>query len=446
MNCNRLLRPLSAAIALGGLVLTPVGAAADGRPIGQKTEPLSAPNFELPAVQVRIATDRALAEHAFLVIEAMRTSADATDEFDAAAQALEANTTEIDALIGGVVSPDEAEEFGGHWRNHIAYLVDYARAVAEGDADASDLAAAQLHTYSTEFSALLVSLFPNLPADVVEDLVGEHVSQLEQVTSLAEGEYEAAYPAIRETYAHMFAIGDGLTVGILSRLGPDVEGRDTVFSPAVNMRLTLDRLLGEHTYLAAIVMRAELEGGEHLEAAVDALGANSAELADQIEAIYGSEAAGAFSDLWTRHTSDYLAYVEATADGDDVRQQAALDGLAVYRSEFSTFLADANPHLDAAALETLLESHTHHLVSQVDAYAARDYSAAFDLLRGGYVQTEELAAGLAGAIAEQFPQMFPDTAGRLESDLQASGGWLVLLGSLLVVAAAASGVRRARTV
>lgn len=443
MNCNRLLRPVAAAVALGGLVLAPV-VAVDGRPIGGEAEPLSAPNFELPAVQVRIATDRALAEHAFLVIEAMRTSADATGEFEAAAEALEANTTDIETLIGGVLTPEEAGQFGQQWRDHIAYLVDYARAVEEGDADASDLAAAQLHTYSTDFSALLVRVFPNLPADVVQELVGEHVSQLEQVTSLAEGEYEDAYAAIRETYAHMFAIGDGLTVGLLSRLGTDVEGRDTVFSPAVNMRITFDRLLGEHTYLAAIVMRAQLEGGEHREAAVDALGANSAELADQIEAVYGGEAAAAFSDLWTGHTSDYLAYVEATADGDDGRQQAALDGLATYRSEFSTFLADANPHLDAAALETLLEAHTHHLVTQVDAFVAGDYGAAFDMLRGGYQQTEELAAGLAGAIADQFPQMFPDTSVTSAGAGRDAPAWLVLSGLLLVVAAAAFAVRALR--
>ena len=168
---------------------------------------------------------------------------------------------------------------------------------------------------------------------MVEGLVEEHVSQLEQVTSLREGDYETAYAAIRETYAHMFAIGDGLTVGALTRLGPEVEGRDTAFSPAVDMRLTLDRLLGEHTYLAAIVMRADLEGGAHLQASVDALSANSAELADQIDAIYGTAAASAFSDLWTRHTSDYLDYVQATADGDDGRKQAALDGLAASRSQ-----------------------------------------------------------------------------------------------------------------
>lgn len=162
MNRNRVLRPLAAAIALGSLVLAPVGGAEEDPP-HRAPQQAAAPDFDLPAVQVRIAIARTLGEHAFLVIEAMRTSSDAGQEFEAAVQALEANTTEIEALIGGVVDPDEAEQFGQHWRNHIAYLVDYARAVAEGDTDASDLAASQLHSYSTDFSALLVSVFPSLP-------------------------------------------------------------------------------------------------------------------------------------------------------------------------------------------------------------------------------------------------------------------------------------------
>ena len=410
MNSRNWLKPCGLAVAVFALGVAPA-LAAEGPPPGADSAPAGAPDFELPAVQIRIATDRALAEHAFLVIEAMRTSAEgAGAEFEAAADALEQNTVAIEGLIADVATPAEAEAFGEQWRNHIAYLVDYARAVADGDTDAQTLAEHQLHTYSTDFSALLVDAFPSLPDDVVEELVAEHVAQLEQVTRLAEGDYDEAFPGIRETYAHMFAIGDGLTTGFLSRLGPGVAGRDTAFSPALDMRLALDRLLGEHTYLAATVMRASVDGGPHLDAAVEAVDANSSDLAEQIAAIYGADAGAAFRTLWDRHIANYVDYVAATTDADEDAQQAALDALATYRSDFSAFLADANPHLDADALESLLEVHTDHLVDQVAAYAEGDYAVAFQMLRHGYAQTEELAAGLAGAIADQFPQLFPDTA------------------------------------
>lgn len=388
----------------------------------------AAPDFELPAVQLRITLGRALGEHAFLVIEAMRTSPDPGPEFNAAAAALDENTAEIEALIAGVLSEPGARAFGEQWRNHVAYLLDYARAVTAGDTDAQDLAAEQLAAYSEEFSALLLEAFPNLPAHAVEALVGEHVSQLEQVGNLAQGDYEAAYSAIRETYAHMFMIGDSLTIGITGRSGNEFEGRETALSPAVDLRMTLDRLLGEHTYLAAIVMRAHVAGEANRNAAVAALNLNSQELADQIAAIYGDEAGAAFRDLWTSHTTLYVDFVDARAADDDERQSDALGGLATYRSDFSSFLAGANPYLEADELEALLEVHTQHLVDQVGAYAGGEYDHAFAMLRDAYAQTEDLSAGLAGAIADQFPRLFPDTASSTPPPAGALRQWAAVIG------------------
>ena len=394
---------------------------------------LAAPDFDLPAVQLRIALDRALAEHAFLIIETMRTSVDETDDFDAAVASIEENTGEILDLAGSVYSASEADAFAEQWRNHIAYLVDYARASAAGDDDAQDLAESQLHEYTEEFTSLLVELNPGLPPDVVAGLVGEHVEQLEQIGRLTEGDYAGAYGSIRETAAHMFKIGDGLTLGILGRFENEFPGRETAFSPSLDLRLTLDRLLGEHTYLAAVAMRALLDDAEHVAAAVEVLGLNSAELATEVGKIYGDDAGDAFERLWNRHTTLYADYVTATSDEDKEAQEAALDGLAVYRTDFSSFLAGANPALDGAAFERLLEVHTEHLVNQVSVYAAGDYDAAYRMLREAYAHTDELAAGLAGAITDQFPQLFPDTSLPRRDLPVGVVGWLLISASALLL-------------
>ena len=102
--------------------------------------------------------------------------------------------------------------------------------------------------------------------------------------------------------------------------------------------------------------------------------------------------------------------MEAAAGDNASAKAQALDGLRQYGSDFSSFLADANPYLDEDGLEALLASHTRHLVSQVSSYVDQDYEAAYTTLRQAYQHTETLAAGLAGAIADQFPRQFPDTA------------------------------------
>ena len=434
------------AMAIGlamAMLMAPAAAIAAEEKAHSEAGAALAPDYDLPAVKLRIQLDRALGEHAFLSIEAMRRGVAGGPEFEVAAAVLEENTVEVVELIRVAYGGDAAEAFAEQWRNHIGYLVDYTRAVADGDADAREVAASQLSTYTEDFSAFLAEANPGLPPDVVEGLIDEHVQQLEEIGSLADGGFGDAYTAIRHTYAHMFMVGDGLGVGILQQFGDRFPGQATAYSPAVDLRILLDRLLGEHTYLAAAAMRARLTDADDLDAAIDALDGNSADLGANIAEIYGAEAGAAFDSLWQRHTALYLEYVGAVAEDDTETEEEALAGLGEYRSDFSEFLSNANPFLDAADLEALLAAHTDHLIVQVSAYAEGDFEAAYDALREAYAHTESLAAGLAGAIADQFPQMFPDTA--LAADRPIAPALLIGIG-FLVAAILVSGAQVRRSV
>src|SRR5918992_1247270 len=75
---------------------------------------------DAPATALRVTLDRLLGEHALLSMEVVR------------------------GAIEGIYGPDAGAAFAEQWRNHIAYLYDYARARAEGDSDATELARDQL--------------------------------------------------------------------------------------------------------------------------------------------------------------------------------------------------------------------------------------------------------------------------------------------------------------
>ena len=370
----------------------------------------AAPDFDLPAVQLRVQLGRALGEHALLVIEAMRTGITGGEQFEVVAGAVEENTLEIVAAVEQVYGEAAGEEFGEHWRAHIAYLVDYTRAVAADDPEARALASEQLEDYVEHFAHFLSSANPLLPEDVVADLIDEHRAQLSQIAALAEADYDQVYDALRETYRHMYVIGNSLALAIVRQFPERFPGQATAFTPAVDVRVVLDRLLGEHVYLAAAVMRARLEGAEDFSAAVQAVEANSAELSEVIEDIYGEPAGEAFNDLWSRHIEHYVDYVAAVAADEAGGADAALAALRAYREDFGEFFAAANPFLDAGALQTMLAEHTGHLTDQVDSYHDGAFEDAYRTGRHAYAQTAELAAGLGGAIADQFPILFPDTA------------------------------------
>jgi hypothetical protein len=366
-----------------------------------------------PATQLRLALDRVLAEHAFLIIEVMRTGLVSGAEYDAAADTLNANTNDLVTAITGIYGADAGDAVDEQWRNHIAFIVDYTRALGDDDSTAADLADGQLEQYAEDFSSLLAGAI-DLPEDVVLGLISEHVDQLKQVANFAAADFGDAYPDIRDTYDHMFMIGDGLANGIISQFPDKFTGRQFAFSPATDLRITLDTLLGEHTQLATLAMRAALADAPDLSAAKGALRENSDELQAAIGSIYGDDAGAAFAEHWRHHTGLYLDYVEATRDGEEAGRQAALDQLTTYQSNFTTFLSDANPFLHAADFRSLVREHTDFLVSQADSYADGDFATAYATQREAWAQIGELSAGLAEAIADQFPNVFPDTAVRTQ--------------------------------
>jgi hypothetical protein len=367
-------------------------------------------------------------------METMRTGVARGSDFEDAAAALEGNTADLVALIESVYGRVSAKAFGDQWRNHHAYLVDYARALAAGDADAQEVADSQLQRYIDDLSTLLNQINPFLSTSVLRPLIAEHVQQLEQVAALGTESYASAYPAIRQTYAHMFVLGDRLATAIVRQFPDRFTGGAVAFGPALDMRIALDRLLGEHAAMAGIAMRARLFEDADATAAADALRANGSDLEAVIRQVYGDAGYATFRSIWRRHLDLYLDYVDATARSDASGETTALDGLDEFESRFTTFLAEANPHLQPDKLHELVHEHDLQLVDRVKAFANEDYARAYQVGREGYMHTEAMASLLATAIVQQFPQVFPDTS--MTRQPNGPPGWSALaaaLGLLLIV-------------
>jgi len=396
------------------------------------------PSDEAPATQLRVALDRVLAEHAFLLIQAMRTGLTPGPEFDAAAGALDANTNQLVAAIQSVYGKDAADAFGEQWRSHIGFIVDYARALNVKDSSAATLADSQLQQYVTNFSTLLASVVA-LPEAAVEGLIREHVEQLEQVASFETARYGEAYPAIRQTYEHMFMIGDGLATAIVAQSPARFTGRDFAFSPATNLRLQIDRLFGEHVELAGLALRARLNDAPDVTASTAALDDNAAALTEAIGSIYGAAAGAAFRAQWLNHNQLFLDYVAALKSKDSAAQAAALEGLRQYKTAFTSFLVEANPLISEPTFGDLIAAHNDRLVAEADQYAKVDFAAAYTTGREAFAQSGELSAYLASAIAGQFPSRFPSTAmspivaSPERANLQLMGLAFVVVGALLFV-------------
>ena len=172
---------------------------------------------------------------------------------------------------------------------------------------------------------------------------------------------------------------------------------------ASDLRVTLDRLLGEHAVLAMNATNLGVRGSKAFPAAAKALDRNSVELSQAIGSIYGAKAGKTFLDgpfMWRAHVRFFVDYTAALATKDTAAQKRAVANLQTYTVRFGDFLAGATG-LPKLAVRNDLLGHILELKNQLDAYAAGNYAKAANDYRHAYAHMFMTGDLLAGAIAKQ---------------------------------------------
>jgi hypothetical protein len=172
---------------------------------------------------------------------------------------------------------------------------------------------------------------------------------------------------------------------------------------AADLRVTLDRLFGQHAVLAMNATDAGVTGARSFPATAKALDANSVAISKAIASFYGAKAGQTFLNgkfMWRDHIEFFVAYTSALAKHDRAGQNRAVANLKRYTVVFGDFLAAATG-LPKLAVRNDLLGHVTELKNQLDAYAAGNYSraaAAYDAAYAHMFMTGDL---VAGAIAKQ---------------------------------------------
>jgi len=172
-----------------------------------------------PAANLRVALDMLLAEHVYLAVSATGGALGGrTSQFEAAAAALDANSVDLSKAIGSVYGQEAEDAFLPLWRSHIGFVVDYTTGLATKDQAMQDKAVQDLLGYTGDFGAFLNSANPNLPKDVVAELVKMHILTLKDVIDAqAAGDQTKVYVSVREAFSHMSMIADPLAEAIVQQ-------------------------------------------------------------------------------------------------------------------------------------------------------------------------------------------------------------------------------------
>jgi hypothetical protein len=352
-------------------------------------------------VQLRVALDQLLGEHAILAIQATQRGYAGGADFGAVAKQLDANSVALSKAIASVYGAAAGRQFldgKNLWRAHIKYFVDYTVALAKKNSAGQKKAVANLMTY-IQVQAAFFAKATGLPkAALVNDLTA-HVLQLKgQLDAFSKGNYAQSYALTDGAYKHMFMTGDLLAGAIAKQ-----KGLGSTRGKAADLEVGLDELLGEHALLATWATQAGLTGGKNFPALAKQLDLNSVAISKAIGGLYGAPAAKQFlngKNLWRAHINDFVAYTVATAKGNSAGQKKAVNDLMAYIQVQAAFFARATG-LPKAALANDLTAHVLQLKGALDDYHAKQYAKTFQLVDGAYKHMFMTGSVLAGGIAKQ---------------------------------------------
>jgi hypothetical protein len=180
---------------------------------------------------------------------------------------------------------------------------------------------------------------------------------------------------------------------------PDAYAATASTSPA-DLAVRLQALLGQHSVLAADLMRSRIRGDDDfVQAANAALGENTDAMTALIGQLFGAATAKKFGPMWSEHIVALFAYAGAVADQDDDERADAHEELTEYEGDLAEFFAGASHgRLSPAAARAAVTMHVSHLTMQADAYAAHDYQTADRYYRMSYQHTYDLGLTLANAL------------------------------------------------
>jgi hypothetical protein len=347
-----------------------------------------------------------LGQHSVLSAEMMRGRLRGDPDFAQAANAALGNNTDaMGQLVEALYGKQAATQFASLWSTHITLLFNYARGLADQNEAVRGESRTALDAYESNLAAFLSKASEGrLPHAAVESALRTHVDHLlQQADAYAAKDYARANQIYREAYAHTYALGKTLAVGLF---GPAASKE--LATPKWQLRSELGKLLGEHLALVVAATRAGAVSAPDFTSAADAVNGNTRDLAGAIDSLYGAAAAKGFQALWANHVDNLVAYSAGVAGRDQQRRENALAKLNKFEHDFAGFLDTATGgRLASAALAEAFLMHDRMLLQQVDAFAAKNYPKAHDITYSAYQQMVELAGQLADAIGATIAARLP---------------------------------------
>lgn len=188
--------------------------------------------LDAPAWRLRSELNRLLAEHVELVVDGSQAGVLDRADFEAAGEAVNANTRELAAAVSSLFGTPAASTFQSIWADHIDQIMAYVAAVVSQDTKAKDEARARLGGVERRLAAFLSGATNRRldSAGLAKMLVMHDQMLLAHADAFAARDYMKAHNIADAAFAHMYdlsgQLADAFSATVTSRapLGGSATG------------------------------------------------------------------------------------------------------------------------------------------------------------------------------------------------------------------------------
>ena len=356
--------------------------------------------------EVRGRFEQLLGQHALLAMRLARSEVDRTPDLQQVVQSSQtANTDALHQAVGTTFDGAQADRFQQLWKGYTDDLAAYAAGTATGNSAGTQEARNALLESCKDWGAWLDSASGGRvqAAEATRSAQARVTELMDQADAYAAKDYKRAYKLERDTYERTY--GAGTTLAKASLPAKEAAGLDAA---PEQLRSAFAMLLGEHMELVVDAQRATFAGSPEFQAAATQLNANTATLTKAMAGIVGPQKAAEFQRAWANHVEGLVAYTTAVADKDEAARTVAKKNLDGFAERLALFFSDVVRNvLTTEPLTEAITAHDAHLIDQVDAYAAKDYTRAQQSQDEGYQQMVGVANVLVDAIQKVMAKAMP---------------------------------------
>ena len=356
--------------------------------------------------EVRGRFEQLLGQHALLAMRLARSEVDRTPDLQQVVQSSQAaNTDALHQAVGVTFDGAQADRFQQLWKGYTDDLAAYAAGTATGNSAGTQEARNALLESCKDWGAWLDSASGGRvqAAEATRSAQARVTELMDQADAYAAKDYKRAYKLERDTYERTY--GAGTTLAKASLPAKEAAGLDAA---PEQLRSAFAMLLGEHMELVVDAQRATFAGSPEFRAAATQLNANTATLTRAMAGIVGPQKAAEFQRAWANHVEGLVAYTTAVADKDEAARTVAKKNLDGFAERLALFFSDVVRNvLTTEPLTEAITAHDAHLIDQVDAYAAKDYTRAQQSQDEGYQQMLGVANVLVDAIQKVMAKAMP---------------------------------------